>query len=135
MNPDDKQVGGSLSDMAKFMPGQFPAAPSHQPAADQPGAFGATTPVSNQSAGQPMQASAAPAAGPHESNSTQTGVSNTTTPMMADDNDLIEKEWVDSVKNVVEKTRTNPFEQSQEISRLRTEYLQKRYGKTMEKSE
>jgi hypothetical protein len=55
--------------------------------------------------------------------------------MMADDNDLIEKEWVESVKNVVEKTRTNPFEQSQEISRLRTEYLQKRYGKTMEKSE
>jgi hypothetical protein len=51
------------------------------------------------------------------------------TPLIADDVDVIEKEWVDKAKQIIEQTRNNPYRQEQEVERLQQSYLKKRYGK------
>lgn len=56
---------------------------------------------------------------------------NTTNPATAGDDDLIEKEWVEKAKKVVEETKHDPYLQGQEVSRLQADYLKKRYGKTV----
>jgi hypothetical protein len=53
-------------------------------------------------------------------------------PVVAADEDLIEKQWVDSVKRIVKETRSDPYKQGVAIGRLQADYLQKRYGKTVE---
>lgn len=56
------------------------------------------------------------------------------TPLTAGDDDLIEKEWVDKAKQVLAKTKDDPYEREQQISRLQVEYLRKRYGKELDTS-
>jgi hypothetical protein len=51
--------------------------------------------------------------------------------MAAADGDLIEKEWVDKAKAIVSKTQDDPFIQKNEISRVKAEYIQKRFNKTL----
>lgn len=53
----------------------------------------------------------------------------------ADDSDLIEKEWVSKAKQIVEKTREDPREQSKELTVFKADYMQKRYNKTIKLSE
>jgi len=58
-----------------------------------------------------------------------------TSPPVADDVDIIEKEWVDKAKKIVEKTKDDPHRQTAEVSILRADYLKKRYGKEVKLSE
>jgi len=53
----------------------------------------------------------------------------------ADDSDLIEKEWVNKAKQIVERTREDPREQSKELTVFKADYMQKRYNKTIKLSE
>lgn len=53
----------------------------------------------------------------------------TDTPLMAGDDDLIEKEWVDKAKRIVYETRSDPYAQEKEVSKLQADYIKKRYGK------
>lgn len=53
-------------------------------------------------------------------------------PEIADDGDIIEKEWVDKAKHIVATTRHDPYKQARELHRFKAEYLQKRYNKTIE---
>lgn len=53
------------------------------------------------------------------------------TPLVANDDDLIEKEWVDKAKRIISDTRDDPRRREEEISRLQIEYLRKRYGKEL----
>jgi hypothetical protein len=53
------------------------------------------------------------------------------TPLLAADDDLIEKEWVEKAKKVIEETKHDPHMQEQAVSRLQADYLQKRYNKTV----
>lgn len=53
------------------------------------------------------------------------------TPLVAADDDLIEKEWVDKAKAIVIKTKDDPYQREQEVSKLQVEYLRKRYGKEL----
>jgi hypothetical protein len=50
-------------------------------------------------------------------------------PITADDSDLIEKEWVDKAKSIVQANLENPYEQSRELTNLKAEYMKKRYNK------
>ena len=62
------------------------------------------------------------------------GVPATTTsvvPDTTDDQDLIEKEWVNKAKAIVERNRDNPYKQSEELTLVKAEYLKKRYDKTI----
>lgn len=51
------------------------------------------------------------------------------TPILASDDDLIEKEWVDQAKRIIMDTKNDPYRREQEVSRLQADYLRKRYGK------
>lgn len=55
-----------------------------------------------------------------------------TTPAIADDGDLIEKEWVMHVKQIVDHTRQDPYRQTKELHKLKAEYMKKRYNKIIE---
>lgn len=52
-----------------------------------------------------------------------------TNPVVAADEDLIEKEWVEKAKKVIADTKHDPHLQGQAVSRLQADYLKKRYGK------
>lgn len=67
-------------------------------------------------------------------NSAHSGIT-ASTPSIADDADLIEKEWVEKAKEIVEKTRDNPFLQNKAISEIKVDYIKKRYNKDVSKSE
>jgi uncharacterized protein (DUF4415 family) len=54
-----------------------------------------------------------------------------TNPVVAADEDLIEKEWIEKAKRVISETKHDPHAQEQAISRLQADYLQKRYGKVL----
>jgi hypothetical protein len=57
------------------------------------------------------------------------------TPHIADDIDLIEKEWVVKAKEIVAKTKDDPYRQNQEMSKVKADYLKKRYNKDLRLSE
>lgn len=50
-------------------------------------------------------------------------------PIIANDDDRIEKEWVDKAKKVVAETKEDPHKQSYEVSKMQADYLNKRFGK------
>lgn len=52
-------------------------------------------------------------------------------PLIADDVDVIEKEWVDKAKKIVNATKEDPFQQEKEVSKLQADYLMKRYNKQL----
>lgn len=62
-------------------------------------------------------------------------VKNVGVPDQAEDDDLIEKEWVDKAKKIVEHTSTNPFEQQKALNLMKSEYLKKRYNKDLKTSD
>lgn len=52
-------------------------------------------------------------------------------PLVAADEDLIEKEWVDKAKKVIADTKDDPYRREKEVSRLQIEYVRKRYGRVI----
>ena len=48
---------------------------------------------------------------------------------LPDDGDLIEKEWVEKAKQIVEKNRDDPYKQSEELNVFRADYMKQRYNK------
>ncbi len=51
------------------------------------------------------------------------------TPITANDDDLIEKEWVDKAKKIIAETKDDPYRREREISKLQIEYIRRRYGR------
>jgi hypothetical protein len=54
-----------------------------------------------------------------------------TSPLVAADEDLIEKEWVDKAKEIILHTKDDPHTRTQKVNELQRDYLQKRYGRTV----
>lgn len=50
-------------------------------------------------------------------------------PAIADDADLIEKEWVEKAKEIVGHTRSDPHAQNKELNKMKADYMKKRYNK------
>ena len=48
---------------------------------------------------------------------------------VADDKDVIEPEWVHKVKSIVTSTADDPYKQSEDLTALKADYMQKRYNK------
>lgn len=59
----------------------------------------------------------------------------TASPMIADDVDVMEKEWVDKAKKIVQETKDDPHQQGKEVSKLQADYLMKRYNKQIKLAE
>lgn len=51
------------------------------------------------------------------------------TPLVAADEDVIEKEWVDKAKKILSDTRDDPYQREQAVKQLQIEYVRKRYGR------
>ncbi len=56
---------------------------------------------------------------------------NVSVPNMADDVDLIEKEWVNKTNEIIQKTKGDPYERARQLNLLKSEYLQRRFQKTI----
>ena len=50
-------------------------------------------------------------------------------PIVANDDDLIEKEWVDRAKKILAETKDDPYGREREVSKLQIEYIRRRYGR------
>lgn len=55
--------------------------------------------------------------------------------LIADDADLIEKEWVLRAKAIVAQTRNDPHKQNEEMNHVKADYLKKRYNKDLKVNE
>jgi hypothetical protein len=53
----------------------------------------------------------------------------------AKDTDRIEKIWIDRAKAVAAKTQDDPFEQKNQMSRVKADYIRKRFNKTLKVDE
>lgn len=53
----------------------------------------------------------------------------TGTPLVAADDEVIEREWVEKAKRIVASTKDDPYSQEKEVGKLQADYLKKRYGK------
>lgn len=53
-------------------------------------------------------------------------------PTAANDDDLIEREWVDKAKKIIDQTKDDPYRREMEVSKLQADYLYKRYGRELE---
>jgi len=56
-------------------------------------------------------------------------------PQIAEDNDLIEQEWVDKAKEIVERTKNDPHAQNKEINKVKADYIRKRYNREIKVTE
>lgn len=56
-------------------------------------------------------------------------------PELAEDVDLIEKEWVEKAKAIVNHTKDDPNRQSKEINKMKADYIKKRYNKDIQVGE
>jgi len=52
-------------------------------------------------------------------------------PIVANDDELIEKEWVDRAKRIVSDTRDDPHRRDEEVNKLQADYVKKRYGREL----
>ncbi len=56
-------------------------------------------------------------------------------PAIAGDVDVIEKEWVDKAEALVKMTAGDPHAEEEAVEALQIDYLQKRYGRTVQESD
>lgn len=56
-------------------------------------------------------------------------------PPAANDTDLIEKEWVEKAKQIVDHTRNDPHEQQRALAQMKAEYMKKRYNRDAKSDE
>lgn len=68
-------------------------------------------------------------------NATKPVASGDNTTLIANDDDLIEKEWVDKAKKIIAETKDDPYRREVEIGKLQIEYIRKRYGREIGKVE
>lgn len=98
--------------------------------------------VANQNQGMvlpPVLPDPQPAQTPNDPSSVNTAGNDNTSPddnspVIADDVDVIEKEWVDKAKQIVNETKDDPYRQEEEVEKLQRDYLKKRYGKEIKSS-
>jgi hypothetical protein len=100
---------------AERNPELLPTQPSNQ---DQPGQL-------PQPAAAPAAATPAPTADP------QATAQAVPTPQIADDVDLIEKEWIEKAKSIVAKTKADPHAQNQELNQVKADYIKQRFNKEL----
>jgi hypothetical protein len=115
----------------------LPPVNPNQPAADQEQTKGGETPVQNAGeqpsspvSGVPTQAPMVdPAASAPTDDPVATAAAHAAIPAIADDVDLIEKEWVEKAKQIVEQTKDDPYRQNEAMSKMKLDYLKKRYNR------
>lgn len=59
----------------------------------------------------------------------------TSTHAAAHDGDHIEHEWVDKAKSIIASTQDDPYRQKHEMSKVKADYIQKRFNKQIKTDE
>lgn len=131
LSPAERVIVAPATNMPQHANEQAPGAP--QP---ERGGSGEQATHSAGASGQPV---VAPPAAPPQVQPVVQSQSSTTTdddhPQIAEDVDVIEKEWVDKAKQIVDATKDDPRAQERKVSELQSVYLKKRYGKDIGVSE
>jgi hypothetical protein len=65
----------------------------------------------------------------NDDDSTKLPTATIDSPEVANDVDLVEKEWVEKAKEIVHRTIDDPHQQNYQVSLLKADYMKKRYGK------
>lgn len=52
-------------------------------------------------------------------------------PLVAADEDVIEKEWVDKAKKIILETKDDPYGRTTRVNELQQDYIRKRYNKEL----
>lgn len=97
----------------------------------KPSGAGSPPPTSQQTAALGQAAQAVATSTPVPAQATHTSG----TPAIADDIDLIEKEWVEKAKTIVNQTKDDPYKQNKAINKMKADYIKKRYNKDIQVSE
>src|SRR5437868_5134886 len=107
-------------------PTQEPGSAPHELAREQAPEQGASLPPAPMAA-QPATALPQIPAAPAAPSQGMAPTDNTAlqTPQIADDADLIEKEWVTKAKQIVEQTKNDPYLQTKEMNKMKADYLKK----------
>lgn len=101
-------------------------------AAEQPGSVQAASAAADQAA---AKAQAIPAGSTVVAGTVSDDVKHADSPANADDNDLIEQEWVIKAKAIVERTHDDPYLQNKEINKFKADYIKKRYKREIKVNE
>ncbi len=51
--------------------------------------------------------------------------------IIADDIDVMEKEWVDRAKKIISLTSSDPYSEAKELTKLKATYMKKRFNKDL----
>jgi hypothetical protein len=138
MNPSSRETSGiSLPPpVAEQQPGQSdgaagPSGPESQAAAPEVApATGVAQPATSLPAAQPAtMLSAMPADSGSNIASAQSNGGGSAAATITDDNDKVEKEWVDKVRRIIEQTKYDPYRQSEELTVVKADYMKQRYNK------
>jgi hypothetical protein len=138
-NPQSALTGPEQFPMPPALPGErIPSLPPLETSAEKAGErheqaseAGARAADASTLAG-PIAVPVAPAVVP-QNNLVQNATINS--PLVAADEDLIEKEWVDKAKEIILHTKDDPHARTQKVNELQRDYLQKRYGRAVGASE
>lgn len=141
MEPQHEQLPTSPSPVSggpeRFTPGSSPEVQGAVPpvrAPEQAPRFEAREQLTGQGAGNagapsmPLPIVPLPAAVPTRQSIAKKDDPISDNPLVADDVDVIEKEWVDRAKKIIKETKDDPYQQGHEVSRLQADYLEKRFG-------
>ena len=128
MNPNTPHQSFELPSPQRASSAETAGVPTEMPAARQETSTQSPLLPAQQIPAQPLQQPSLQQSTVHAMQNSQ-GVAASTNPVIANDNDLIEKEWVTKAKQIVAATREDPHEQNKEISRFKADYLKKRYNK------
>jgi len=108
---------------------------SHEVSSSVPERAGEMRPITQPISPAPAVVSQSAPVVAQPSAGTTTPTTDPATPLVADDVDVIEKEWVDKAKKIVGSTREDPHSQEQQVSKLQADYLMKRYNKQIKLAE
>jgi hypothetical protein len=72
-----------------------------------------------------------PPAAPQSAGTISNSATQSNPAQASDDTDLIEKEWVNKAKQIVEQTKDNPYQQSEELTVFKADYMKKRYNRAI----
>jgi hypothetical protein len=121
--PSNEQAGVSIGEYPSVMPETASAAP--------------------EMVSSPAMQSAVPIAPPTASIMSQPSTQTVADPQAAasaasaadDDSDALDEEWVNKAKAIVERTRDDPYAESNELSKAKADYLRIRYNKQIKVAE
>jgi hypothetical protein len=126
--PPVDQAGEQLPLAGAAPEGQPEAAPGPAASAERASAPPAATPSPFQVAAPAQPAPAAPVA---QTTNDVSSTSKSGKKKLIKDDDLIEKEWVDKAKRIVDQTRQDPHQQSEQLTMVKADYMKKEYNKTI----